>query len=63
MAMPTMAARSMVRLIPRQPGSALKPLTYALAFEHGRTPATVLADMPSHFPTAEPGVLYVPAQL
>src|SRR5262249_55877078 len=45
---------------PRQPGSALKPFTYALAFEKGFTPATVLADVPSHFPTAEAGVLYSP---
>ena len=45
---------------PRQPGSALKPFTYALAFESGFTPASVLADVPSHFPTAEPGVLYSP---
>jgi penicillin-binding protein 1C len=44
----------------RQPGSALKPFTYALAFEEGFTPATALADVPSHFPTAEPGVLYSP---
>ena len=41
-------------LTPRQPGSALKPFTYALAFESGFTPASVLADVPSHFPTAEP---------
>jgi penicillin-binding protein 1C len=47
-------------VIPRQPGSALKPFTYALAFEQGRDPATVLPDIPSHFPTAEPGVLYSP---
>ena len=45
---------------PRQPGSALKPFTYALAFESGYTPASVLADVPSHFPTAEAGVLYSP---
>jgi penicillin-binding protein 1C len=45
---------------PRQPGSALKPFTYALAFESGYTPASVLADIPSHFPTAEQGVLYSP---
>ncbi len=44
----------------RQPGSALKPFTYALAFEEGWSPATVLADVPSHFPTAEPGVVYSP---
>ena len=47
-------------LLPRQPGSALKPFTYALAFEQGRNPAAVLPDIPSHFPTAEPGVLYSP---
>ena len=45
---------------PRQPGSALKPLTYALAFEQGFTPASVLPDIPSHFPTADAGVLYTP---
>src|SRR5262249_34888202 len=44
----------------RQPGSALKPLTYALAFEEGRSPATVLADVPSYFPTAEERVVYSP---
>ncbi len=47
-------------LAPRQPGSALKPLTYALAFEQGYSPASVLPDVPTHFPTAEPGVLYSP---
>lgn len=46
--------------VPRQPGSALKPFTYALAFENGFTPASVLPDIPSHFPTAETGVLYTP---
>ncbi len=45
---------------PRQPGSALKPFTYALAFEEGYSPASVLPDVPSNFPTAEPGVLYAP---
>jgi membrane carboxypeptidase/penicillin-binding protein PbpC len=45
---------------PRQPGSALKPFTYALAFEEGLTPATVLPDVPMTFPTAEPGVVYSP---
>src|SRR5207245_1803461 len=44
----------------RQPGSTLKPFTYALAFEEGFTPATVIADVPSHFPTAEEGVVYTP---
>src|SRR5262249_10508835 len=45
---------------PRQPGSALKPFTYALGFEQGHSPASVLPDIPSHFPTAEPGVVYSP---
>jgi penicillin-binding protein 1C len=47
-------------ITPRQPGSALKPFTYAAAFERGDGPARVLADVPSQFPTAEPGVLYSP---
>jgi len=47
-------------VVPRQPGSALKPFTYALAFEEGFTPASVLPDVPSHFATAEAGVLYSP---
>jgi penicillin-binding protein 1C len=47
-------------VMPRQPGSALKPFTYAAAFENGFTPASVLADLPSSFPTAEPGVVYSP---
>ncbi|HEX8152541.1 MAG TPA: transglycosylase domain-containing protein, partial [Thermoanaerobaculia bacterium] len=44
----------------RQPGSTLKPFTYALAFERGMSPATVLPDIPSHFATAEEGVVYTP---
>ena len=44
----------------RQPGSALKPFVYALGFETGETPATVLADVPSSYPTAEPGIVYTP---
>lgn len=45
---------------PRQPGSALKPFTYAAAFERDYHPGRVLADVPSQFPTAEPGILYSP---
>ncbi|HVG23670.1 MAG TPA: penicillin-binding transpeptidase domain-containing protein, partial [Thermoanaerobaculia bacterium] len=45
---------------PRQPGSTLKPFTYALAFESGQSPATVIADVQSHFPTAEAGIVYTP---
>jgi penicillin-binding protein 1C len=44
----------------RQPGSALKPFTYALAFESGQNPATVLPDVPATFPTAEDGIVYTP---
>ncbi|MBM3750956.1 MAG: hypothetical protein FJW21_07210 [Acidimicrobiia bacterium] len=47
-------------MTPRQPGSALKPFTYAAAFERGWHPGRVLADVPSTFPTAEPGILYSP---
>lgn len=45
---------------PRQPGSALKPFTYALAFERDFTPASVLPDLPAHFATAREGMLYSP---
>jgi penicillin-binding protein 1C len=45
---------------PRQPGSALKPFTYALAFERDFTPASVLPDLPAHFETAREGQLYSP---
>ena len=34
----------------RQPGSAIKPLTYVLAFERGWTPATLVWDVPTDFP-------------
>lgn len=44
----------------RQPGSTLKPFTYAVAFEQGASPATVLPDLPSSFPTSESGVVYTP---
>jgi penicillin-binding protein 1C len=37
---------------PRSPGSTIKPFTYLLAFEHGATPATVVADVPTEFITA-----------
>ncbi len=33
----------------RQPGSALKPFTYALAFDNGFTPADLLADVPTAY--------------
>lgn len=37
-------------LRPRQPGSSIKPITYAAAFEKGWTPATLIWDVPSGFP-------------
>lgn len=33
-----------VTLRPRQPGSSIKPLTYAIAFEQGQTPSTMIED-------------------
>lgn len=44
----------------RQPGSALKPFTYATAFERGYSPASVLPDVELRFPTAVDGVVYAP---
>lgn len=51
-------------LMPRQPGSALKPITYATAFDPSRTatpwsPATVVSDVPTTFITGD-GKLYEP---
>ncbi len=47
----------------RQPGSAIKPLTYAAAFDptrpHPLTPASVIPDVRTSFPTRE-GLPYVP---
>ena len=46
-------------LAPRQPGSAIKPLTYAAALERGWTAATEILDVPASFRTAE-GPPYTP---
>jgi 1A family penicillin-binding protein len=44
----------------RQPGSSVKPITYAAAFESGRlTPATMMLDVRTSFLTKE-GTSYVP---
>jgi len=48
-----------VALMPRQPGSAIKPLTYAAAFHKDYTPATMLLDVRTTFVTRE-GDAYVP---
>ncbi len=37
----------------RQPGSSLKPIMYATAFEKGYTPATEIMDVKTDFPTGE----------
>ncbi|MCA1732712.1 MAG: transglycosylase domain-containing protein, partial [Acidobacteria bacterium] len=47
-------------LVPRQPGSALKPFAYAAAFESGLGAESVLPDVESSFPTAEEGIVYAP---
>src|SRR5262249_50210678 len=36
---------------PRQPGSALKPILYAMAFDRGTTAATILPDIPKSYAT------------
>lgn len=38
-----------VTLRARQPGSSIKPLTYAMALERGRTPASIIEDTPVTF--------------
>ncbi len=43
----------------RQPGSALKPVTYAAAFAKGYTPATVIYDVPTVYKTKK-GEGYAP---
>jgi penicillin-binding protein 1C len=45
-----------VTLRPRQPGSSIKPLTYAVAFERGKNPSTVEDDAPItyHIPGSRP---------
>lgn len=49
---------------PRQPGSSIKPLTYAAAFEMGWTPATLIWDVESEFPPSgdpdDPREPYIP---
>lgn len=43
----------------RQPGSAIKPITYAAAFEQGLSPANVICDVSTSF-VADDGEIYVP---
>ncbi|MBI4084883.1 MAG: transglycosylase domain-containing protein [Candidatus Levybacteria bacterium] len=45
----------------RQPGSSLKPIIYAKSFEKGYTPATLLMDVQTEFPTDDPThPIYIP---
>lgn len=44
----------------RQPGSSIKPVTYATALEKGYTAATLIMDTPTTFPGGELGKDYVP---
>ncbi len=48
-----------VAIMPRQPGSAVKPFTYLAALERGWTPATLYWDRPITF-TNEYGQVYAP---
>lgn len=49
-----------VTLAQRQPGSAIKPVTYSLALTDGWTPATILTDVSQQFPTGTAGQVWVP---
>lgn len=44
----------------RQPGSTIKPVTYAAAFAKGYSPATMLLDVPTKFPGGKEGEFYEP---
>ncbi len=47
-------------LAERQPGSSLKPIMYAVAFEKGYTPATMVMDVPTDFQANAQTPPYVP---
>lgn len=45
----------------RQPGSSLKPIMYATAFEKGYTPSTMIMDVKTEFPSGDPkNPIYAP---
>ena len=44
----------------RNPGSSLKPIIYAAAFEKGYTPATMVMDVKTEFPSNDPAKPYAP---
>lgn len=49
-----------VTLALRQPGSTIKPVTYATAFAKGFTPASMIMDVPTKFPGASADKPYEP---
>lgn len=49
-----------VTLSLRQPGSAIKPITYVTAFKKGYTASTLLVDVPTEFPGGEGQPAYKP---
>lgn len=49
-----------VALSLRQPGSAIKPVTYATAFAKGYSPSSMLLDVPTKFPSGKEGEFYEP---
>lgn len=51
----TISGQVNMAISPRQPGSAIKPITYLAAFEKGWTPGTLIWDVPSEFsPSGRP---------
>lgn len=44
----------------RQPGSTIKPITYALALERGFTPASMIMDVRTEFPAGPGQPMYIP---
>jgi Membrane carboxypeptidase/penicillin-binding protein len=44
----------------RQPGSSMKPIMYAAAFEKGYTPSTLIMDTKTDFPTNSDPPIYTP---
>lgn len=50
-----------VTLSERQPGSMMKPVVYAAAFKKGYTPATMIMDVQTEFPSGDPKKpIYIP---
>lgn len=45
---------------PRQPGSSLKPIIYARAFEEGYTPSTMVMDVQTNFQSSSNDKAYIP---